>query len=199
MSEVQDRIRKRLDDFRKTPKGYESVLRASLALLIVDRLSDPDRPMTQDQLATKVGKRPSFISRVIHGRSNCQFKTAAHILCTLGLPPAIYDKAEYDLIPKLTATRDTDGTYTYTYTYTTGATPIRFSGESGVIGQSEFSGAGGPTNDLVRPYAYRATGRFDEGGYSVFLSFNPKYVSEIRDRQVDDEPRTRLPDHRRAM
>lgn len=99
MSEVQDRIRKRLDDFRKTPKGYEAVLRASLALLMVDRLSDPDRPMTQDELATKVRKSPSFISRVIHGRSNCQFKTAAHILCTLGLPAAIYDKAEYDLVP----------------------------------------------------------------------------------------------------
>lgn len=176
MSEVQDRIRKRLDDFRKTPKGYEAVLRASLALLIVDRLGDPDRPMTQDELATKVGKRPSFISRVIHGRSNCQFRTAAHILCTLDLPAAIYDKAEYDLIPKLIATRDTDGNYTDT----TGKATLRLAGESRVSAQIDHSFSTGFTDDVDRSHAGLITGQFGECGYPSFLSFDPGGEGEVR-------------------
>ncbi len=97
MANNADLIRERLAQFRRTPRGYGRVLRNSLSRIIVDRLDE--HGWSQRQLAEAAGMRESFISRVIHGASNCTFDVAGRILHALGAPAAVYDTTEYIVVP----------------------------------------------------------------------------------------------------
>ena len=97
MANNADLIRERLAQFRRTPRGYGRVLRNSLSRIIVDRLEE--HGWSQRQLAEAAGMRESFISRVIHGASNCTFDVAGRILHAVGAPAAVYDTTEYTVVP----------------------------------------------------------------------------------------------------
>ena len=79
---------------RKDRLYFQLSLRQDLATLIFEGL---DRAgMSQEALARASGKKPSYISRLVNGSTNCKLAAVAQVLVPLGIEPMIVDKAEFD-------------------------------------------------------------------------------------------------------
>jgi len=82
MPTTQDLL-KLLDDFENTPESAGHALRLDLAELILKTLQQ--KCWTQKQLAQIARMKPSFITRIVHGSSNCTFDVAGRLLFALGI------------------------------------------------------------------------------------------------------------------
>ncbi|MCA9312058.1 MAG: helix-turn-helix domain-containing protein [Phycisphaerales bacterium] len=103
-----ERLHQRLRHFNATPEGRSQTLRADLATIMIQRLSELG--WTQKELARRCGKPESFISRLIHTDTNCTFEVAAHVLHTLGVQPRLVNAdtlpAAHPQAPDAARTRD---------------------------------------------------------------------------------------------
>ncbi len=124
-------LRKALADYDATADSYGLDLRLSFSRLVLEQLRD--RGWTQKQLATKCGRRESFISRILHGDENFTTETAGRILHALHVRPVIVERYE--------------GSANLTYA----APSIMFCNESIADGQ---------TKDLKYEEEFTAEGRF---------------------------------------
>lgn len=86
MATTQD-LRKILNEFEASAFGFGVDLRFDLGDLLIKGMKD--RGWSQKQLAEAVGKKPSFINRIIHGESNCTFDIAGLLLHAVGIRPSI--------------------------------------------------------------------------------------------------------------
>ena len=89
MASTQDLLRI-LDDFRSKPESRGYDLRLSLAEIVLRQLRT--KGWTQKQLADAAGMKPSFLTRIIHGSSNCTFDVAGRILFALGVHAELVDE-----------------------------------------------------------------------------------------------------------
>ena len=87
MSDSLSRIRNQLAAFHESPSGFAMSLRNDFARLIVQRLEDMN--WSQRDLARAIKKPDSFVSRLIHGKSNCELETVGEVLHALQTKPAL--------------------------------------------------------------------------------------------------------------
>lgn len=80
--------------FESTPEGAAVDLRMDLADLLQYRLLEVGT--TQREFAQAVGKRESFVSRVMHADANCTFKVVATLLQAVGVKPKLVDAEEWN-------------------------------------------------------------------------------------------------------
>lgn len=88
MAAIQD-LRTMLEDFEDSADSAGYDLRLDLADLILSSLQR--RGWTQKQLAQAVGMKESFITRVVHGGSNCTFGVAGKLLHALNIKAKLVD------------------------------------------------------------------------------------------------------------
>ena len=79
-----------LNEFKNTPESRGIDLRLDFADIILKQLDE--KGWTQKQLAEKIGKKESFISRIIHAESNCTFETVGCILFALDIKVELQEK-----------------------------------------------------------------------------------------------------------
>ena len=89
MAGIRD-LRNSLEKFERTPQARSLDLRLTLSTLILNGLDR--RRWTQKRLAAEAGMRESFVSRLIHAQSNCEFDTVGRILHALGTQAALVEK-----------------------------------------------------------------------------------------------------------
>lgn len=195
MANNADLIRERLAQFRRTPRGYGRVLRNSLSRIIVDRLDE--HGWSQRQLAEAAGMKESFISRVIHGASNCTFDVAGRILHAVGAPAAVYDTTEYIVVPAPLLAQsdqtvsDDDARRTESTSYIRAGAVFRIT----VQGDAEEAWASpGTAYDMVFPGSHVAPGGTGACGIfvlppdsehrGIFRDF-PTYDESVADQEDD--------------
>ena len=82
MSEVRERLGKRLERFEASPAGYGAKLRLDFAEIIWRNLER--KPWSQRRLAKKARLADSVISNLIHGNKNCTLDTVGKVIHALG-------------------------------------------------------------------------------------------------------------------
>lgn len=89
MSEVRERLRKRLETFEASPAGYGAKLRLDFAEIIWRNLEL--KPWSQRQLAAKARLADSVVSNLIHGNKNCTLDTVGKVIHALGTEAALLE------------------------------------------------------------------------------------------------------------
>ena len=82
MATTQDLL-KVLEDFDKKPESQGYRLRLDLSAIVLRHLSE--KGWTQQQLADAAGVKPPYVTRIIHGATNCTFESAGNVLFALGV------------------------------------------------------------------------------------------------------------------
>lgn len=106
--ELKGTSRERFRAFRQTPEYAALRLQYDLAELIQGGLAK-GTGMTQRELARKVGKSESYISRLLHSEAR-MFRVLSQVLHALGVRPKLVDGDQWDtLVKDHAAPRTTQG------------------------------------------------------------------------------------------
>ena len=88
--DVNDLLQELADYEKNDPEHVGFDLRLQFSEIVVDALRR--NGWTQRDLADRIGRKASFISRIVHSDSNCTFDTAGRILFALDVQPQLREQ-----------------------------------------------------------------------------------------------------------